>query len=89
MNEAIQLMLFLVLLAVLAPLLGSYMAKVFMGEKHFMKPVFGWLEKLVYQASGVKSEDEMKSFLEDKEKVKQTAKLFRDKVAADRKRLGL
>ncbi len=59
MNEAIQLMLFLVLLAVLAPLLGSYMAKVFMGEKHFMKPVFGWLEKLVYQASGVKSEDEM------------------------------
>jgi hypothetical protein len=31
----------------------------------------------------------MKSFLEDKEKVKQTEKLFRDKVAADRKRLGL
>ena len=44
MNEAIQLILFLVLLAVLSPLLGKYMAKVFMGEKHVMKPVLGWLE---------------------------------------------
>ena len=48
MNEAIQLILFLVLLAVLSPLLGKYMAKVFMGEKHMMKPVFGWLEKIIY-----------------------------------------
>jgi len=59
MNEAIQLILFLVLLAVLSPLLGRYMAKVFMGEKHIMKPVFGWLENLVYRASGIKSEEEM------------------------------
>ena len=59
MNEAIQLTLFLVLLAVLSPLLGKYMAKVFMGEKHIMKPVFGWLEKLVYRLSGIKSEEEM------------------------------
>jgi K+-transporting ATPase ATPase A chain len=59
MNEAIQLIIFLVLLAVLSPLLGKYMAKVFMGEKHVMKPVFGWLETLIYKASGVKSEEEM------------------------------
>jgi K+-transporting ATPase ATPase A chain len=59
MNEAIQLILFIVLLAALAPLLGKYMAKVFMGEKHFMKPVFGWLEKSVYRVSGIKSEEEM------------------------------
>ena len=59
MNEAIQLILFLVLLAVLSPLLGKYMAKVFMGEKHFMKPVFGWLETSIYKVSGVKSEEEM------------------------------
>ena len=59
MNEAIQLILSLVLLAVLSPLLGKYMAKVFMGEKHVMKPVFGWLETLIYKASGVKSEEEM------------------------------
>ncbi len=59
MNEAIQLIVFLVLLIILSPLLGRYMAKVFMGEKHFMVPVFGWLEKLVYRSSGINSEEEM------------------------------
>jgi K+-transporting ATPase ATPase A chain len=59
MNEAIQLILFMLALVTLAPLLGMYMAKVFMGEKHFMRPVFGWLEKLVYRISGIKSEEEM------------------------------
>jgi len=59
MNEAIQLIIFMVLLIVLSPLLGRYMAKVFMGEKHIMKPVFGWLEKSVYRVSGIKSEEEM------------------------------
>jgi len=59
MNEAIQIVLFMVALAVLSPLLGKYMAKVFMGENHIMKPVFGWLEKSVYRVSGIKSEEEM------------------------------
>ena len=59
MNEAIQLILFIVLLAVLSPILGKYMAKVFMGEKHLLKPVFGWLEKIIYKVSGIRSEEEM------------------------------
>lgn len=59
MNEFFQLILFFVLLVLLAPQLGRYMAKVFMGEKHIMKPVCGWLEKLIYRVSGVRSEDEM------------------------------
>ena len=59
MNEAVQLIIFLVLLIVLSPLLGKYMAKVFMGEKHIRKPVFGWLEKLVYRVSGIKCKEEM------------------------------
>ena len=59
MNEAIQLILFIIALVALSPLLGRYMAKVFMGEKHIMKPVFGWLEKSVYHVSGIKSEEEM------------------------------
>ena len=59
MNEVIQIVIFMIALIVLAPLLGKYMAKVFMGENHFMKPVFGWLEKSVYRVSGVKSEEEM------------------------------
>jgi K+-transporting ATPase ATPase A chain len=59
MNEAIQLIIFMLALIGLAPLLGKYMAKVFLGEKHMMKPVFGWLEKSVYRISGIKSEEEM------------------------------
>ncbi len=59
MNEAIQLIIFISLLIILSPLLGRYMAKVFMGEKHIMEPVFGWLEKLIYRISGIRSEEEM------------------------------
>jgi potassium-transporting ATPase potassium-binding subunit len=59
MTETIQLILFMVLLVVLSPLLGKYMAKVFMNEKHIMKPVLGWLEKLIYQVSGIRDEEEM------------------------------
>ncbi len=59
MNEAIQVIIFILALVGLAPWLGKYMAKVFMGEKHFMKPVFGWLEDLVYRISGIRSEEEM------------------------------
>jgi K+-transporting ATPase ATPase A chain len=59
MNEVIQPILFLALLVVLSPFLGNYMAKVFMDEKHLMKPVFGWLEKLIYHISDTKSEEEM------------------------------
>ena len=59
MNEAIQLIFFMLALVALAPLLGKFMAKVFMGEKHIMKPVFGWLEKLVYRSTGINSSEEM------------------------------
>jgi potassium-transporting ATPase potassium-binding subunit len=57
MNEVIQLILFMILLVALAPLLGKYMARVFMGENHMMKPVLGWLERLVYRTTGVKEEE--------------------------------
>jgi K+-transporting ATPase ATPase A chain len=59
MNEAIQLVIFLLLLVTLAPLLGRYMAKVFMGEDHFMTPVFGWLERIVYRLTGISGKEEM------------------------------
>jgi len=36
MNEAIQLVIFLLALVALAPLLGKFMAKVFMGENHIL-----------------------------------------------------
>jgi K+-transporting ATPase ATPase A chain len=47
--DFIQIILFFSLLIGLTPVLGKYMSKVFLGEKHFMSPVFGWLEKLIYR----------------------------------------
>jgi potassium-transporting ATPase potassium-binding subunit len=58
-KELFELILFFLLLVLLSPLSGRYMAKVFMGEKHIMKPVFGWLEELVYRVSGVRNDQEM------------------------------
>jgi K+-transporting ATPase ATPase A chain len=59
MNEAIQLIIYLLAIVALAPLLGKFMSKVFMGESHFLKPVFGWLEKSVYRITGANSAEEM------------------------------
>jgi potassium-transporting ATPase potassium-binding subunit len=59
MNEAIQIIIFLVLLVSLAPVLGKYMARVFTGEKHLLRPVFGWLENLIYRLSGKGNDEEM------------------------------
>jgi K+-transporting ATPase ATPase A chain len=56
--DYIQIILFIAVLIGLTPILGNYMYKVFIGEKHLMLPVFGWLEKLTYKSSGVNPEEE-------------------------------
>jgi potassium-transporting ATPase potassium-binding subunit len=57
-QDIIQLILFFSLLIGLTPVLGNYMSKVFTGRKHFMLPVFSWLEKLTYNFTGVNPEEE-------------------------------
>jgi len=57
-HDVFQIILFFALLIGLTPVLGKYMAKVFTGEKHFMRPVLGWLEKLTYKFIGVNPEEE-------------------------------
>ena len=57
-QDLVQIVLFLFILIALTPVLGSYMYKVFTGNKHFMLPVFGWLEKLTYKSTGVNPEEE-------------------------------
>jgi len=57
-QDLIQILLFFGLLIGLTPLLGNYMNKVFTGDKHFMLPVFGWLEKLTYKLAGVNRDEE-------------------------------
>jgi potassium-transporting ATPase potassium-binding subunit len=59
MNEVIQIGLFILILVIMTPILGRFMANVFMNKKHIMKPVFGWLEKLIYKICGINPEIEM------------------------------
>jgi len=47
--DFIQILLFLTLLTGLTPVLGGFMNKVFTGQKHFMLPVFGWFESIIYR----------------------------------------
>jgi K+-transporting ATPase ATPase A chain len=49
---------FLIILAITKPL-GSYMAKVFGGERTFLAPVVRPLERLVYRLCGVREDEEM------------------------------
>ena len=57
-QDTIQVLLFFALLIGLTPILGNFMSKVFTGEKHFMLPVFGWLEKLTYKFIGINPNEE-------------------------------
>ncbi|MFA5973801.1 MAG: potassium-transporting ATPase subunit KdpA [Lentimicrobiaceae bacterium] len=57
-QDFLQIALFFAVLIGLTPVLGKYMSKVFTGEKHFMLPVFGWLEKLTYRFIRVNPDEE-------------------------------
>ncbi|MCX6230275.1 MAG: potassium-transporting ATPase subunit KdpA [Bacteroidetes bacterium] len=56
--DIFQIILFIILLIGLTPLLGSYMNKVFTGNKHFMLKIFGWLERLTYKFIKVNPDEE-------------------------------
>jgi len=56
--DFLQIIIFLGLLIGLTPVLGSYMYKVFTGEKHLMSAPFGWLERLTYKFVGVDAAEE-------------------------------
>jgi K+-transporting ATPase ATPase A chain len=50
---------FLILLAITKPV-GTFMARVFAGERTFLHPVLRWLEVLVYKLSGVREDVEQR-----------------------------
>ncbi len=56
--ELIQIILLIALLIGLTPFMGNFMFKVFTGQKHFMKPVLGWLERLTYRFIKVMPDEE-------------------------------
>ncbi len=49
----LQLALYVVVLVALVKPLGAYMAAVFQGERTFLSPVLGPVERLIYRVSGV------------------------------------
>jgi K+-transporting ATPase ATPase A chain len=51
--DILQIVLFCVLILILTPILGSYMHRVFTGERTFLSPVLAPVERLVYGAAGV------------------------------------
>jgi potassium-transporting ATPase potassium-binding subunit len=55
----LQLILYLVVLLALAKPLGSFMAKVYQGERTFLDPVLGPVERFVYRVSAVKPDENM------------------------------
>ena len=57
-NGWIQIALFCLAILVCVKPLGLYMAKVFEGERTFLSPVLGWLERGIYRLCGVHDEDE-------------------------------
>lgn len=58
-SDFLQIGLYILLLFILTPLLGSFMAKVFKGEKNLLTPLCGRLERSLYKISGIKREEEM------------------------------
>ncbi|MGZ8211959.1 MAG: potassium-transporting ATPase subunit KdpA [Burkholderiales bacterium] len=59
-NLVIQCALYVTVLLALAKPLGEFMARVYQGERTFLHPVLGWLERLTYRASGVDAAREMR-----------------------------
>jgi K+-transporting ATPase ATPase A chain len=57
--EFVQVGIYIAAFVFLTPLLGSWMARVFKGERHFLLPVLGWLKRGMYRLGGVKAEEEM------------------------------
>ena len=61
MNAAswLQLVLYIVVLLLLAKPLGTFMARVYQGERTFLDRPIRPLERLLYRISGVRPDEEM------------------------------
>jgi K+-transporting ATPase ATPase A chain len=55
----LQIVLYLVILIALAKPLGSFMARVFNGERNILSPVMAPVERFTYRMLGAKSDEEM------------------------------
>src|SRR5258708_5637974 len=54
----VQILIFIALVALIAPFLGNYMAKVFSGERVFTSPVIRPVERALYKLGGIREDNE-------------------------------
>ena len=58
-NGVFQILLYFGVLTALAWPLGGFIARVYLGERTFLSPVLGPVERLIYRLAGVRTDDEM------------------------------
>lgn len=58
-TDFISLVVYFALLIAVTPVLGSFMYRVYAGQKTFLDRPFGWLERLTYRAAGVDPSQDM------------------------------
>jgi K+-transporting ATPase ATPase A chain len=58
MNAFLQVAIFFLIIVLLAKPMGLFMSKVFAGERTFLHPALGWLERFSYKALGVNPDDD-------------------------------
>lgn len=57
-SDIFQIVIFFFLLIGLTPVLGNYLYLVYTGKRHFLRPILGWVERLVYKFAGICPEEE-------------------------------
>ncbi len=55
----LQIVLYMIVLLLLVKPLGTYMARVYMGERNFLTRIVGPIERLIYRVVGVHADEEM------------------------------
>ncbi|HJX36709.1 MAG TPA: potassium-transporting ATPase subunit KdpA, partial [Dehalococcoidales bacterium] len=55
----VQIVLYVVILIALAKPLGSFMSRVFNGERNFLSPILAPVERFTYRMLGTKTDEEM------------------------------
>jgi len=58
-NQWLQIGFMMAVLLLLVKPLGTYMARVYDNKPFFLDKWFGWLERLIYKVTGIKSNEEM------------------------------
>lgn len=57
-TDLVQILIYFALVAVTAPVLGSYMARLFAGERTFLSPVLVPIERAIYAVAGIEPNKE-------------------------------